>query len=83
MKGQVCGHDREDLSHFILWCPACDQPRQKNKTLRQPREEDEEKVIGRLLFEENIREAKETIYEFWKMRKMHLEIKHHSDPDSD
>ncbi len=68
MKCQVCGYDKEDLNHFILWCPAYDQPRQENKKLQQPYEEDQEKNIGKLLFEENTREAKETIYEFWKIR---------------
>ncbi len=68
MKCHLCGYDKEDLSHFILWCPAYDQPRQKNKKLQQPYEEAQEKNIGEQLFEENIREAKETIYDFWKIR---------------
>ncbi len=68
MKCQLCGYDKEDLKHFLLWCPAYHQPRQKNKNLQQPYEEDQEKIIGKLLFEENTRETKETIFEFWKIR---------------
>ncbi len=65
---QVCGNEKEDLPHFILWCPAYEEPRKKNKILQQPYEDDQEKNIGKFLFEENIREAKETLYQFWKIR---------------
>ncbi len=68
---QVCGNEKEDLPHFILWSPAYEEPRKKNKILQQPYE-DQEEIIGNFLFEENIREAKETLYQFWKIReKMH------------
>ncbi len=67
MKCQLHGYDKEDLNHSMLWCPAYNQTRQ-NKKLQQPYEEDQEKIKGKLLFEENIREDKETIYEFWKIR---------------
>ncbi len=68
MKCQLCGYDKENLNHFLLWCAAYSQPRQRNKNLHQPYEEDQEKIIGKLLFQDDARETKETIYEFWKIR---------------
>ncbi len=54
------GTEVPSSAHFILWCPAYEEPRKKNKILQQPYE-DQEKNIGNFLFEENIREAKETL----------------------
>ncbi len=51
MKCQLCGRDKEDLNHFILWCPAYDQPRQENKKLQQPYEEQEKKCYLRRISE--------------------------------
>ncbi len=45
--------------HFLLWCPACSDERQKNKNLHQPYQEKED-IIGELLFGNNIEETKET-----------------------
>ncbi len=63
----------------MLWCPAYEHSRKKNLALQQPYEEDEEKNIGRKLFESNIMERKETINPFWKIRKRQIELKqqHH------
>ena len=32
-KCEMCGSEREDLKHFILWCPTYSEERQKNRTL--------------------------------------------------
>ncbi len=43
---QVCGNEKEDLPHFILWCPAYDESG-KNKILQQPYQEE---IIGFFFF---------------------------------
>ncbi len=48
----------------MLWCPAYEHTRKKNLALQQPFEDGEGKFIGRILFESNIAETKETINEF-------------------
>ncbi len=58
---EICVEENEKLEHFILWCPEYQRERNENKKLQRPFKEDVEKVIGELLFQENI-EAKETIY---------------------
>ncbi len=52
----MCGNEKEDLQHFVLHCPY---------------QEDEDQVIGRILFENentNIENTKETITKFWHKR---------------
>ncbi len=43
----LCGAEKEDLRHFMLWCPAYTQERRKSERLQQPYPEEEEDVIGR------------------------------------
>ena len=65
----MCECEYEDLNHFILWCTGFLEERRKVLLLQQPYVEDEERLIGELLFEEKKREkTKETIYKFWKIR---------------
>ena len=66
-KCELCGNEKEDLKHFLLWCPAYSEVRQKNIKLQQPYQE-EENTIGELLFGSNIEETKETVHKFWKIR---------------
>ncbi len=65
----MCGVEREDLKHFLLWCPAYTQERRKSERLQQPYPEEEEDVIGQYLFENKFtEETKRTLYSFWKIR---------------
>ncbi len=43
----LCGSEREDLKHFMLWCPANTQERRKSERLQQPYPEEEDNVIGK------------------------------------
>ncbi len=65
----MCGVEKEDLKHFLLWCPAYEEERRQNFSLQQPYDEEEEFTIGKFLFDkENVHEAKITILNFWKIR---------------
>ncbi len=46
----MCGAEREDLKHLMLWCPAYTQERRKSERLQQPYPEDDD-VNGHYLFE--------------------------------
>ncbi len=60
----MCGAD-EDLKHFLLWCPAYTEIREKITRLQQPYIE-EEVIIGKYLFENIYTEKnKKEIYKFW------------------
>ncbi len=50
---KLCGYERKDLRHFLLWCPSYVLPRKKNEALHQPYEANEENIIGKLLFGNN------------------------------
>ncbi len=52
--------ETENLEHFLLWCPEYQRERSENKKLQRPFKEEVEEVMGELLFEEDIEEAKET-----------------------
>ncbi len=60
-KCEMCGNENEELKHFLLWCPAYSAARQKNIKLQQPFQEEDDNIIGDLLFGNNIEEAKETV----------------------
>ncbi len=66
----MCGRQRRQ--HFLLWCPEYQRERNENKKLQRPFKEDVEKVIGELIFDGNIEEAKETIYKMWTKREKKL-----------
>ncbi len=66
---EICAEENENLEFFLLWCPEYQRERNENKKLQRPYEEDIEKIIGELLFEENSEKAKETIYNMWKKGK--------------
>ena len=73
VKCELCSAEIEDLQHFLQWCPAYGEVRKTEIRLQQPYEEEENSVIGRLLFaEENWERAKETIYRMWKIREKKL-----------
>ncbi len=70
---------QENLRHHLLGCPSYVMPRKKNEGLHQPYEENEENILGKLLFGNNSKKNKETIYEFWKTIETKLkEIAQHS-----
>ncbi len=67
----MCGNEKEDLQHFVLHYPAYQEERRWHPGLQQPYQEDEDQVIGRILFENentNIENTKETITKFWHKR---------------
>ncbi len=70
----MCGSEKEDLKHFILWCPAYSEERQKNIILQQPYQDEEEHVIGELLFGNSIEQTKKTIQKFWKIREKKMKL---------
>ncbi len=68
----MCGYEKEDLTHFLLWYPAYSDERQKNMKLQQLYEE--ENITGKLLFgNKNIEETKETIHKFREIRQKKVE----------
>ncbi len=68
-KCDMCGAHKEDLRHFLLWCPAYCEERGKITRLQQLYKDDDEDIIGNYLFQKrNIEETKKEIYRFWLMR---------------
>ena len=71
----MCDYEYEDLNNFLLYCPAYNQQRNKILMLQRPYIQDEQKIIGELLFEKKLSEhKKETIYIFWKIREQKIKI---------
>ncbi len=68
---------------MLWWCPEYQRKRNENKKLQKPFKEEVEKVIGELLFQENIEEAKETIYNMWtkKIKETKKKINPYKRPD--
>ncbi len=65
----VCGAEKEDLIHFLLWYPGYSEQRRTSVKLQQPHIQEEEEIVGRYLFEnKDIEEAKREITNFWKIR---------------
>ncbi len=67
----MCGNEREDMQHFILHCPAYQEERRRHPGLQRPYQEEEDQVIGSILFENentNIENTKEAITKFWHQR---------------
>ncbi len=68
-KCDMCGAEREDLKHFVMWCPEYNQERINHPKLRRPYREDEDWIIGDLLFDnDDIEITKEILHAFWKKR---------------
>ena len=66
---EMCGAENENLNHFLLWCTKYNEKRNKCWKLQRPYIEDEDQVIGELLFDNLCSEqSKEVIYNFWKKR---------------
>ncbi len=65
----LCGAEKEDLEHFILWCPAYTDIRTYTTELQQPYTENTQNIIGHFLFDQqNIYKKINTVYNFWKIR---------------
>ncbi len=59
---------------FLLWSPISGEERPKCRELQRLCIEDEEQIVGKLLFNrENIEKIKNTIYKFWKIREKRLQ----------
>ncbi len=56
---ELCAEETENLEHFLLWCLEYQREGSDNKKIQRPFKEEVEEVMGELLFEENIEEAKE------------------------
>ena len=67
----VCGHEIEDLEHFLLDCPMLEKERIKILRLQRPQEENRKEIIGKLLFKES-RDCERQIYDMWKLRNILL-----------
>ncbi len=67
----------KNLSHIVVWCPPLQDTRGGAVELQQPYQEEEEKIIGRFLFEEDRmkkkKEKKEILHRMWKAREKRLE----------
>ena len=57
----MCNHDLENLNHFVFWCTGYSDLRGKEQLLQQPYIQDEEYLLGQLLFENSDR-IKEILY---------------------
>ncbi len=71
-KGSVimCVAEREDLKHFVMWCQEYNQERIKHPKLGRPYREDEDWIIGDLLFyNDDIEITKEILHAFWKKKR--------------
>ena len=65
----MCGSPLEDIKHFILNCTGYEKERRQCPSLQQPYREDEESIIGELLFDNrNIEKSKEVLNSFWMKR---------------
>ena len=65
----MCEWEYENLAHFLLQCPAYREERRENLVLQQPYKENEDNIIGKLLFNgQYIEKNKKTIIKFWKIR---------------
>ena len=68
-KCEMCEFEREDLNHFILWCVGYQDLRAGEPLFQQPYIENEDQLIGQLLFEEKNRDqVKDILYKFWRKR---------------
>ncbi|KAK4327080.1 hypothetical protein Pmani_002424 [Petrolisthes manimaculis] len=71
----MCGAPVEDLKHFILWCPEYQEERREETLMQQPYIEDEDRILGELLFEEkNLKKTKEVFYKFWRKREKKMKL---------
>ena len=66
-KCMMCNENLEDLNHFMLWCTGYAEVRKEEPLLQQPFIEDEENLVGHLLFEKG-EEIKNILYKFWRIR---------------
>ena len=67
----ACGNidQLEDISHFILHCPAYIKERTNIIQLQQPYIQDDTEIIGNFLFEkQHLDQKKEGLYQLWKAR---------------
>ena len=61
-RRQQCGAEKEDLSHFILYCAAYKEERRRNAMLQHPCQQEEDTLIGKFLFDiTHIKEMKNTL----------------------
>ena len=72
----VCDKDeKEDIYHFILHGTAYKQERSHRTHLHQPYIENDEGILGHLLFDkEDIEEKKELLFAIWKRRQHQMKI---------
>ncbi len=76
----VCGAEREDLTHFLLWCRGYYELRGKSVKLQQPYIQKEEDIVGRFLFDNrDIQETKKVKTSFWKIREKIREDRNRQD----
>ncbi len=57
-KCDICDAEKEDLNHFSLWCPELNEERIKCTKLQRPYIENQENIIGDLLFNKSKNQIK-------------------------
>lgn len=78
---ELCCEINETLPHFLLFCPAYVNERQKIPELHQPYQEDIAGIIKSVLFENGtINNTKEIIHNFWKIRNRRIKAKQKEEP---
>ncbi len=79
----LCGAEKEDLEHFLLWCPAYTNMRATISELQQHYTENTQNIIGHFLFDQkDIDKKLNTVYSFWKIRKKTHKNKRVKEPAS-
>ena len=58
VKCELCRFELEDLKGFLLDCPCLEQEREKIFLLQRPRIENNNLIIGQLLFSQELYESK-------------------------
>lgn len=74
IKCKICNAEKEDMEHFILFCPEYENNRMKTTSLQKPYHENTSAIVGHFLFgEQNLELNKEILYEMWKVRNKKIE----------
>ena len=73
IKCKLCGHEREDLSHFLLDCETLGRERAKIKQLQRPHQEDGREIVGSFLFDpRQVEEKKTALWQLYAVREEEL-----------
>ena len=66
---KLCGHEREDLEHFLIHCPSLEDTRRKSTYLQRPLRESNQETMTIFIFSKEDTEHRKTTNErLWKKR---------------